>query len=63
MMKKALITKEYSARCNHKAVLQVVDKLNEKEAEALFRLIQNVELDSKRACEKEIISRPWKLFM
>lgn len=59
-MKRRLIAKLHRSRCDRSTLIPMLDKLDARELEALWRLLQSVESDAQRDGQRRGARQPWK---
>ena len=60
MMKRHLTALLHRTRCDRTVLVPLVESLDERQAEALCRLLQNVESDAKRDGQRQGARQPWR---
>jgi hypothetical protein len=62
VIKQHLTALLHRERCDRATLIPMLDKLNEQERRALWRLIQNVQDDARREGVRKGAPQPWRRF-
>ena len=60
MIKRHLVALMHQSRCDRTALIPALDKLEENELQALWRLIQNIKDDASRDGRRKGAREPWR---